>query len=221
MAAMGFGRGEQGSVLIIVPVFFIGLALFMSATIRKGETREFYGDTRTEMKMERVQKALAAYSHRNYRVPCPANPYVDPATAAFGTEKATCDSTAAEMVGILPFRAIGLTEFDARDSWGNYFTYSVSPGFTRQPLVVPGVIPAAHYNGATPPQPLPMPLKTDVVDNPAPYNVNTPTVRDQIAAASSTAHAAQAGRGWNRRRNGTEAKTARYTISSRRPRAIH
>lgn len=202
-------KNERGSVLMIVPVFFVGLSLFMTSTLRKGETREFYGDSRTENKMERVQKALAAYSHRNYRIPCPADPSVDPATAAFGVERAACDTVATDMTGVLPFRTLGLTELDARDSWGNYYTYSVSPGFTRQPLVVPGVIPAAHYNGATPPQSLPMPLKTDVVDNPAPFNTNTPGVRDQIAR--SFVHEACRGNGtwmqsqaeWHRGQDGT------------------
>ncbi|MBI4031965.1 MAG: hypothetical protein HY370_09845 [Proteobacteria bacterium] len=176
-----FKRSERGSVLVIVPVFFIAIALFMAATVRQGETKEFYGDLRTETKMERVQKALAAYSHRNYRIPCPADPSVNPAAAAFGDEKASCDATPAAQIGIVPFRTLGLTEFDVRDSWGNYFTYSVSPGFTRQTLVVPGVIPASHYNSAVPPQSLPMPLKTDVAENPAPYNVNSPANRDAIA----------------------------------------
>jgi len=204
-----FKRDEQGSVLVIVPVFFVAIALFMAATVRQGETKEFYGDLRTEAKMERVQKALAAYSHRNYRIPCPADPSVNPATAAFGNEKAACDATPAAQIGIVPFRALGLTEFDVRDSWGNYFTYSVSPGFTRQALVVPGVIPASHYNGPVPPQPLPMPLKTDVADNPAPYNVNTPANRDLIAG--SFVHGACRENGswmepqaeWHRGQNGT------------------
>lgn len=209
---MKFGRSERGSVLVIVPVFFVAITMSMAAMVRQGETREFYGEQRTEVKMERVKKALAAYSHRNYRIPCPADPAVDPVTAGFGTETAGCEDNPItarnEQIGIVPFRVLGLTEFDVRDSWGNYFTYSVSPSFTRDPLVVPGVIPASHYNGAVPPVPLPMPLKTDVADNPAPYNVNTPANREAIArsfvhgACRQNGSWVEADAGWHRGQEG-------------------
>lgn len=206
-----FKSSERGSVLVIVPVFFVAIALFMAATIREGETKEFYGDLRTEAKMERVQKALAAYSHRNYRIPCPADPTIDPTTAAFGDEKASCDAAPADQIGVVPFRVLGLTEFDVRDSWGNYFTYSVSPGFTRQPLVVPGVIPNTHYVGdVAPPQPLPMPLKTNLEDNPAPYNANTTANRDAVARSLVHSSCRQSGSwmegdaGWHRGQDGTQ-----------------
>lgn len=163
-------KNERGSVLLVVPVFFLALAVFMGATIQQAETKSFYSEVRTETKMERIQKALAIHAHRYYRIPCPADPTLDPVgnAANFGSERAGGCTTVATQTGIVPFRELGLTEFDIRDQWGNYFTYAVSPAFTRTP-VVEGRIPAWQYtDDAGPAIPLPVPYSSNPNDiNPA------------------------------------------------------
>ncbi len=173
-----FGN-ENGSVLLLVPVLLMVLGLFMVGTIKKAETKSFYGEVKTQDKMERIQKALAIHANRYYRIPCPADPNVPPATAAFGTEKIQddCDGMNAaktasdqpqEQVGIVPFRELGLTEFDVRDVWGNYFSYSASPAYTKTP-VVGGRIPAWQYTDnigpVGEPARLPVAYSTNPTDN--------------------------------------------------------
>lgn len=159
-------KNERGSVLLIVPVFFLALAAFIGVTIKQAETKSFYSEVRTEKKMERVQKALAIHSHRYYRIPCPADPTLDPVgnAANFGTERAGGCTTVTTQTGIVPFRELGLTEFDVRDQWGNYFTYAVSPSFTKTP-VVGGRIPSWQYTDDTgPATPLPVPYSSSPGD---------------------------------------------------------
>ncbi|GJL85988.1 MAG: hypothetical protein DHS20C02_17630 [Micavibrio sp.] len=152
---------ENGSVLLLVPILLMVLGLFMVGTIKKAETKSFYGEVRTHEKMERIQKALSIHANRYYRVPCPADPNDNPINATFGTERADCETVAADQVGIVPFRELGLTEFDVRDVWGNYFTFAVSPSYTRTP-VVGGKIPGDWYIGGA--------ANAPATDLPVPYN---------------------------------------------------
>ena len=117
---------ESGFIILIVPVLLVLFGFFVSAMLTETKPNQFYFETTTQHAMESTQKVLAAYTHRNYRVPCPADPSV--VGANFGIENtsgAPCGSTK----GILPFKTLGLPESAARDEWGHFLTYKVSPGF--------------------------------------------------------------------------------------------
>ncbi len=115
---------ESGFILLTVPVILALFGFFITAMLNDTKPNQFYFETATQDKMQDVRVALAAYAHRNYRIPCPGEP--DAAPAARGSEGG-CATTK----GILPFRELGLPESAAKDEWGNYITYKVSPDFTR------------------------------------------------------------------------------------------
>ncbi|MBU0800084.1 MAG: hypothetical protein KKA05_03690, partial [Alphaproteobacteria bacterium] len=62
--------------------------------------------------------------------PCPADPAETPGDTDFGTERAACTTTP-NATGILPFRSLHLDDDAARDAWGRYFTYAISPVFAN------------------------------------------------------------------------------------------
>src|ERR1700686_1191956 len=92
--------------------------------------------------MDAVVQALSIYVETAGRLPCPADPAVS--DASFGWERGvkvadlagnhpptgTCDAKTRE--GIVPFVTIGLPVQTARDGWGNFYSYAVSPVFPRQ-----------------------------------------------------------------------------------------
>jgi hypothetical protein len=93
----------------------------------------------TDAKIARASRALAFYTVRNHRLPCPAEPDRGAANPPFGYERgsgaaganvpADCGAGNANWVGIVPFSTIGLTEDDVTDGYGNPLTYAVSPAF--------------------------------------------------------------------------------------------
>lgn len=102
----------------------------------------------TEKRLENIGQSLAAFAKRYGRLPCPATPDRTVATEPFGAPRgsgllgqavtARCRSTMTgasssvtdpleEFVGIVPFKALGLSEEAVRDSYGNFITYAASP----------------------------------------------------------------------------------------------
>ncbi len=93
--------------------------------------------------MDRIVQALSIYAESAGRIPCPADPSANGIT--FGWEinvpaaslqvgagafpTGSCDSSNNE--GIIPFMSLNLSDDIARDGWGHYFTYAVSPQFAR------------------------------------------------------------------------------------------
>lgn len=124
-------ENESGFILLTVPIFLVLFSFFVTAMVNEIKPEQFYFETITQDKMSEVKTTLALYAHRNYRVPCPADPSA--IASVLGTETGlNADNKCAVTKGILPFRALGLTEEAAKDEWGNYYTYKVSPDFTKQ-----------------------------------------------------------------------------------------
>ncbi len=118
---------EKGAALIIVVALLAlaGSIILLGVGVFKIED-PYDRVLETSQRQEFVIDQLAAYVQRELRLPCPADPTVDPSTRDFGFEPtAGCDNTTAE--GILPFRTLFLSEDDARDGWGNFMTYRISP----------------------------------------------------------------------------------------------
>lgn len=103
----------------------------------------------TQERLEKVADRLAAFAVKNNRIPCPATPDGS-GVAPFGYEidsgvngdspNTTCYN--ADTEGIIPFKTLGITEEDAKDGWGNYITYRISPVFSLDP----DTVPASQYN---------------------------------------------------------------------------
>ena len=125
-------HNEAGFAFIVIPILVALFGFFVTAMVKDTRPNQFYFEVSTQEKMKDVKKAMAAYVHRNYRVPCPAVP--DAGAANFGDEAnppTVAGDECATTVGILPFRELGLPEDAAKDEWGNFLTYKVSPNFTR------------------------------------------------------------------------------------------
>jgi len=122
---------ESGFIILTIPVILALFGFFVTAMINDTKPNQFYFEQATQEKMEDVRLALAAYVHRNYRMPCPARPELD--ADVRGSEGArNGDNVCSDIKGILPFRELGLPESAAKDEWGNYLTYKVSLDFTRK-----------------------------------------------------------------------------------------
>lgn len=120
---------EAGFVILTIPVILILFSFFVTSLIKETKPNKFYFETGTQEKLDVVKRALATYAHRNYRVPCPADPAAAPAMLGAEVKPSIGDKCAATK-GIIPFKELGLAEVDVKDEWGNYLTYKVSPDFT-------------------------------------------------------------------------------------------
>jgi prepilin-type N-terminal cleavage/methylation domain-containing protein len=131
----GFTLIEMAIVIVIAGM----ILTFVISAMGTGQSNR--RDALTRERMALIAKTLANYAAQYNRLPCSASP--NPAVAAdlpLGVERGsgvtnapTPCAVAANAEGILPFRALGLPEDMARDAWGRYFTYRVSPAFTRLP----------------------------------------------------------------------------------------
>lgn len=137
-------RGESGLTLIELSIALIILGLITAAGINLYNQAETQRQTRlTYEHMDEIVNALSIYAETSGRIPCPGDPAVNNIT--FGWERGValvdlnvgsgrfpvgaCNSANNE--GIVPFLSLNLTDDIARDGWGRYFTYAVSPQFSR------------------------------------------------------------------------------------------
>lgn len=133
-------RANAGFTLveITIAMVIVGFLLTTGALLIPRLAAEFQ-EAGTYERMDRVHKAISAYVQQYNRVPCPAEPNQNDTTQPFGTERGSgggganfgsCTTTQSRH-GIVPFRTLGLTLEDAKDSFGNFFTYKVSGTASR------------------------------------------------------------------------------------------
>jgi prepilin-type N-terminal cleavage/methylation domain-containing protein len=93
--------------------------------------------------MDTIIQALSVYAETAGRLPCPADPAASDVTTGWerGVKPAdlqvaaghfptgSCDQKTRE--GIVPFMTLGLSAQTVMDGWGHFYTYAVSPVFTR------------------------------------------------------------------------------------------
>lgn len=125
---------QSGYILIELAVVFVVAGFLLAVSfplyntyIQKNALIE------THKRMDIIAKAYSNYIQMRGRLPCPASP-LDVVGTAFGTERATCLAAGVaplDNYGIIPYRTLGIPEQYAKDGWGNFFTYAVSPDFTR------------------------------------------------------------------------------------------
>lgn len=120
----GFTLVEIVVVLIIVSVL-ISMAAMMTRGVVAAQKRSL-----TSTRLAAVDQALAQFVSQQKRLPCPADGTLTAGNANLGTEgnrSAGNGCTGNQQNGIVPFRALGLTETDALDGWGRRMTYRVGP----------------------------------------------------------------------------------------------
>lgn len=125
LASSGFTLVEIAIVLTIIGVL-LGSGV-MALTSMLNDIR--YRTTRD--RMNQVANALALYAQQNLFIPCPAQPPDDDGLTT-GESLATC--TGADSQGIVPYRDLGLNVEQVQDSYGNFLTYAVNPGFATSAL---------------------------------------------------------------------------------------
>ena len=108
----GFSLVEMAIVLAIVALLLGGLLPTISSQVeqqRRNETRKY---------MDEVRDALLGYAIANKRLPCPD-------TNDDGAAEATC-TTAAQQVGTLPYKDLGMVD---KDAFGSVLVYAVTKAF--------------------------------------------------------------------------------------------
>ncbi len=119
-------HGEQGTIFIVV----VAVIMLMSAIMLLGTgafrmTDDHDRVRETQKRQEFLIHELSAYAQRENALPCPADPGIDPQTHEFGLSRKSCGLDTA--TGLVPFRTLNLSEHDARDGWGRFMTYKISP----------------------------------------------------------------------------------------------
>ena len=140
-------RNQSGLTLIEVALSLIILSLITAAGISLHSRAQLQQQTLvTRERMDIIVQALSVYAETAGRTPCAAAP--EAADITFGWERgvvpadltlnagkfpipspAVCNTT--NNVGIVPFMTLNLSPDVAKDGWGRYFTYAVSPQFAR------------------------------------------------------------------------------------------
>lgn len=135
-AQSGFTLVEMAIVVLIGGLLAVAAFNFATPMFERAKITE----TRNKMKV--IEDALAAYAVSNNRIPCPAAASQSTTNPPYGFERFSgnggsipvrCGTTAADWVGILPYRTLGLDETMVYDGWGRPFTYAISPSFGRDP----------------------------------------------------------------------------------------
>ncbi len=131
----GFTLVELAVVLIIIGFILSGALALLKPyldSVRRNSTQE---------KLQNISLLLADFAQHHGRLPCPASPNEAVTTEPFGAPRgsgsngqavdSTCGGTITNVlgnfVGIVPFRALAIDRDAAKDAYGRYITYAVSP----------------------------------------------------------------------------------------------
>ena len=131
----GFSLIELAVVLTVIGITMGSLMAMLGPYLESAKY-----DT-TQERLEKIASALAVYAQNNYRLPCPANnnptagvdePFGSPKNSGINglIDTNACSAAAyvaADYIGIVPFRALGLSEENVKDGFGNFITYEVAP----------------------------------------------------------------------------------------------
>lgn len=129
-----FKRNEDGLVLVDVALMLLLGSLLLGGFV--ATLRPVDREVQTEITREKMQKviyAMSIYVQKYNRMPCPADPAgsgpepfgAEHGSGNSGTNEGSC-SGSSEIIGIVPFKTLGLTENDVLDEWGHYLTYRTS-----------------------------------------------------------------------------------------------
>ena len=130
----GFSLVEMAIVVFIIGLLTAGAMSMLRPYLEMSQANL------TRKKLENISLALSNFAQVYGRLPCPAAP--SPGAEIYGTPRKSgtdgdevaehdCGTTIGSQIGIIPFRALGLDEDQARDNYGNLITYAVSPAMTN------------------------------------------------------------------------------------------
>ena len=111
-------------VVIVILAILIAMAAALTRGVIAGQKRSL-----TATRVQAVDAALVQFVTQQKRLPCPANGTIASDDANAGTEMRTasaCNPTN-QQHGVVPWRALGLSEVDATDGWDRRLTYRIDP----------------------------------------------------------------------------------------------
>ena len=123
-------RPARGFTLIeiVVVLFILGVAIAMAVAITNALTASQRLST-TTARMQTVDAAIVQFVMLQKRLPCPADGTQASTNANAGTEGVIGASGCTnEAGGVVPWRALGLSEQDVTDGWNHRLTYRIQPG---------------------------------------------------------------------------------------------
>ncbi|GEM_PF-3094149 len=145
-------QNQSGFSLVEVTIAIAIIGVLMAGTLMiLNSMREARLTLDTKRKMEVISDALSVYAQTHNRLPCPAHPVhqdvsdgtttqamitgderkITGVNAADINRAGNCFDNNVTSHGFVPYRALGLDEYYARDGWGNHFTFVISPVFAR------------------------------------------------------------------------------------------
>ena len=125
-------RRASGFTLIeiVVVVVILAVLIAMAAALTRGVTAA-QKRSLTVTRITGVDAALAQFVSQQRRLPCPANGTLVSTDANAGTEMrdtvANVCNPLNQTNGVVPWRALGLSEVDATDGWDRRLTYRIDP----------------------------------------------------------------------------------------------
>ena len=119
----GFTLIEVVMVLLIVSVV-IAMAAVMTRGVVGAQKRSL-----TATRMSGVEVSLVQFVVQKKRLPCPADGTLDATNNNAGLEGArtATGGCTAQQDGVVPWRALGISEADATDGWDRRLTYRAGP----------------------------------------------------------------------------------------------
>lgn len=139
-------------VEIAVVLFIVAVLIAMAAAITRGVSAA-QKRSLTATKMATVDAALVQFVQQQKRLPCPGDGTLASTNNNVGLEPApnpVTGCTGNQQNGVLPWRALGLSEQDVTDGWDRRFTYRIQATLAASnALDMSWCDPAAQGAGAT------------------------------------------------------------------------
>lgn len=117
----GFTLIEVVVVLLIFTVI-VGMAAVITRGVAAAQKRSL-----TATRLATVDAALVQYVLQQKRLPCPANGKLQSSDNNAGVEIRVAGACTDQIDGVVPWRALALTEAEATDGWDRRLTYRVYP----------------------------------------------------------------------------------------------
>ncbi len=126
----------RGFTLVEMAIVLVVIGMVLAGGIRViGPIRDAQRVSETKLKLDLVEQALQVYVIQNGCLPCPADGTLPTSNGDAGLssddsggpyEPALCTADACIATNaVVPWKSLGLSEFDASDAWGNQFRYRV------------------------------------------------------------------------------------------------